>query len=204
LFPYETVGRDPGIRAVDLDSLVDDLGILFQVTALTEFSPDNYGITKLTVQCGHRRSKICSIEPPRMDHPLIFVSAQLARVITNTITSYEKRELASLRERFSVTSPNIGQYESALTPFIIFWQEVNIVDPSPKKISSTSGHRVAILRRFNDARCPSTILVAFRNTRAFVRIQTDCERTPTISSDQRLDTASYQFESLAREEVLMS
>jgi hypothetical protein len=48
-------------------------------------------------------------------------------------------------------------------------------------------------------------LAAFRNTEVFLIIHTACERTVTMCSDQRQDTARFEFEfKSGREEVLMS
>jgi hypothetical protein len=46
----EQIVCDPGICALDLSSLVDDLGVLFQPTALIECDKCGHGIATLAVQ----------------------------------------------------------------------------------------------------------------------------------------------------------
>jgi hypothetical protein len=63
---------------------------------------------------------------------------------------------------------------------------------------------VQILSGFNGARCPSTVLAAFRNTGVFLIIHKDYDGTVIIYSDVRLDTPRCDFERLARKEAVMA
>jgi hypothetical protein len=161
-------------------------------------------VDTVIVQYWHRRSGNRPIESPTRSWFLIPTSGQFIHVNTDIIRSYQGREPVAIKKHSACCVRIVGGLRQHQHDPSFSGNKLTLCINKRERCDVHPGPIEQILSGFSGAKCPSTVLAAFRNAGVFLIIHTDYEGTVIIYSDIRLDTPRCEFERLARNEVVVA